>query len=92
MQSTYEYIQTYQNFVTLERQEMPAWSLPRNPKPCVIGLAYWGLVGTLSGIKLSREILVLGYNHNLQSSFGVTNEVILAIRNWITKAVDQAAL
>jgi hypothetical protein len=78
--------------ISLERQEMPSWSLPRNPKPCVIGLAYWGLVGTLSGIKLSREILVLGYNHNLQSSFGVTNEVILAIRNWITKAVDQAAL
>ncbi len=73
----------------LERQEMPAWSLPRQSKPDVTGLAYRGVVGTLSGISLSHEVLVLGYNHNLQGSFGVTTEVIHAIRDWIAQAVDE---
>jgi hypothetical protein len=78
--------------VSLEKQEMPDWSLTRNAKRSVVGLAYRGLIDSISGIKLSREILVLGYNHNLQSSFGVTNEVILAIRDWISKEVEQVAV
>jgi len=78
--------------ICLDRQEMSGWSLARRPKPDVMGLAYKGIVHTLSGIRLPHEILVLGYNHNLQSSFGVTNEVILAIRNWISRAVDEAAV
>jgi hypothetical protein len=57
-----------------------------------MGVAYKGVVSAVSGIKLPHEILVLGYNHNLQSSFGVTNEVIFAIRDWISRAVDQAAV
>jgi len=65
--------------VRLKKQEMPAWSLPRQPRSDVIGLAYRGVVNALSGIRLAEEILVLGYNHNLQSSFGVTNTVIFAI-------------
>jgi hypothetical protein len=76
--------------ICLEKQEMPTWSLPRQPKPDVTGLAYRGVVSSLSGIKLPNEILVLGYNHNLQSSFGVTNEAILAIRDWITDMVNEA--
>jgi hypothetical protein len=43
-------------------------------------------VDTLSGISLGSPLRVLGFNHNLQSSFGVTNKVIHAIRNWITRA------
>lgn len=76
--------------ICLEQRQMPAWSLPRQPKPDVGGVAYKGLVNTLSGIKLPHEILVLGYNHNLQSSFGVTNEVVLAIRDWIAGTVSEA--
>jgi hypothetical protein len=74
----------------LESQHMPAWSLPRELKPAVMGVGYRGVVRVLSGIELSHEILVLGYNHNLQSSFGVTREVILSIRDWISRAVDEA--
>jgi hypothetical protein len=76
--------------IRLQREQMPAWSLPRSPKPDVTGFAYWGLVNTLSGIRLPREILVLGYNHNLQSSFGVTTEVIQAICTWIAQAMNDA--
>ena len=76
--------------ICLDRREMPAWSLARQPKRDVIGLAYTGVVHTLSGIRLPHEILVLGYNHNLQSSFGLTKEAILAIRDWISRAVNEA--
>ena len=34
---------------------------------------------------MNRDILVLGYNHNIQSSFGVTNEAIRAIRDWVAE-------
>ncbi len=69
--------------VNLERHEMQAWSLRRQSQPDVMGFAYQGRVDTVSGIELGREVLVLGFNHNLQSSFGVTKEVIYAIRDWI---------
>jgi hypothetical protein len=77
--------------ISLERESMACWSLNRRPKPNVMGVAYRGLVSAISGIPLAHEILVLGYNHNLQSSFGVTNEVIFAIRDWISQAVSEAA-
>ncbi len=78
--------------VRLDREEMSGWSLGRQPGPDVVGLAYKGVVKTLSGVQLPHEILVLGYNHNLQSSFGVTNQVILAIREWISQTADQASV
>ncbi len=75
--------------IPLEAQEMPAWSLPRHPKGRVIGIAYKGVVETLSRIRLGRKITVLGYNHNIQSSFGVSGQVIQAIRDWISYAVSE---
>jgi hypothetical protein len=77
--------------ISLERQQMPAWSLARERNREVAGFAYKGRVRTLSGVNLPNEILVLGYNHNLQSSFGVTNGAICAIRDWISEAVNKAA-
>lgn len=74
--------------ITLEREEMPRWTLPREQKPEVAGFSYVGTVTTISGIALGHEVLVLGYNHNLQSSFGVTKGVIQAIREWISKTVN----
>lgn len=76
--------------VILESREMPTWSLPRQSKPDVTGIAYRGVVDTLSGISLGRQLLVLGFNHNLQSSFGVTTEVVHAIRRWIARASREA--
>lgn len=77
--------------VRLESYEMPAWSLPRQSRP-VIGIAYRGTVGALSGIELSHNILVLGFNHNIQSSFGVTAGVVQAIRGWIAGVSREAVL
>ncbi len=72
----------------LRRRPMRSWSLPRRAGPGVTGVAFKGVVTEISGIDLGRELLVLGFNHNLQSSFGVTKDVILAIRRWIARASD----
>ncbi len=72
--------------IELDSQEMPAWSLPRQSTSDVMGIAYHGIVDSISGIELEHSVLVLGFNHNLQSSFGVTTNVIRAIRTWIAQA------
>lgn len=69
--------------VKLDRVEMRTWALPRSGQRDVIGVAYTGWVDALAGVSLNRRVLVLGYNHNIQSSFGVTGAVIRRIRQWI---------
>lgn len=77
---------------SLHRQEMPAWSLPRASGPDVSGFAFSGVVDEVSGIKLDFDLLILGYNHNLQSSYGVSTEIIGAIRSWIHQASVEVML
>ncbi len=77
--------------ISLDRRRMPAWGLRRGAKPDVDGFAYEGTVRCLAGIPLQHELLVLGYNHNLQSSFGVTKEIVKSIRAWVSYAVREVA-
>lgn len=73
----------------IERQD---WILPRATGPVVRGFAYIGMVRQISGVDLRRDLLVLGFNHNIQSSFGVTNAVISSIQRWVqTNAVEHLA-
>lgn len=74
----------------LTKKEMPTWSLPRRSDSRVAGIAYSGKVKSLAGIGLEREVMVLGFNHNIQGSFGVTAQVIVEIRRWITRAAKEA--
>lgn len=62
---------------------MPSWNLPRKVKSDVLGYAYEGFIGQIGNVTIGREIRILGFNHNIQSSFGVTNQVQTEIRNWI---------
>ena len=68
---------------------MPDWELPRKKIPQVKGFAYSGLIDELSGLKLNKNIKVLGFNHNIQSSFGVTAYTRNAIKRWITNQVQE---
>lgn len=63
--------------------EHKASALPRRSLPNVKGYVYEGRVSRMCGVDLGREISVLGFNHNLQSSFGVTSVAIRAISEWI---------
>ena len=76
--------------IALERTEMPDWALPRQSGADVAGYSYQGCVDTVSGCPLPQELLVLGFNHNLQSSYGVTSSVIEAIRRWIGDVTKEA--
>lgn len=68
----------------------PAWDLPRSNGPIVKGVAFRDVLTDIGGIPLDRELIVLGYNHNLQSSFGVTGAARSAISGWITDQYSDA--
>jgi hypothetical protein len=72
-----------------QRTEMRQWKLPRKSGSGVIGVAFRGTLTQLSGVDLERSIIVLGYNHNLQSSFGVTTLVKKAIAKWVSAEVSE---
>ncbi|SBS24902.1 hypothetical protein MSP8887_00071 [Marinomonas spartinae] len=74
----FEKISGYQ----LESTEISSWRLPRK-KNDVKGISYTGNIDKIGNIKLHRNIKLLGFNHNIQSSFGVTNNVKKSIRSWI---------
>lgn len=67
----------------LKKKTMREWSLPRKTGNDVVGVAYSGKVRSIAGVNLGRDIIVLGYNHNIQSSFGVTSKVMSEIRSWL---------
>ncbi len=69
--------------IQFQKEYMEEWSLPRK-KQSVPGYSYYGVIRSIAEIDFDRDILILGYNHNIQSSFGVTTEVQLKIRNWIS--------
>ena len=75
--------------IVLERLEMPGWALPRQSRDRVPGYAYRGRVDAVSGVPLPQDLLVLGFNHNLQSSYGVTAAVIQSIRAWVGLAARE---
>ena len=83
--SVVEQFQSMAN-IQLERRVMKQWALPRRLQTDVAGVAYKGVVCEVSGVKFNRDLMVLGFNHNIQSSFGVTTQVRDAIRRWITRA------
>lgn len=72
-----------------KREAIPDWTLPRRASQGVVGYAYTGKICQISGIGLGREISVLGYSHNIQSSFGVTTQVKAAIQQWITHSTNE---
>lgn len=74
----------------LEVMEIDAWRLRRGNSGGVRGLAYSGVVSAIGGIDLGRKIRVLGYNHNIQSSFGVTSDVVREIGTWIAMKAGRA--
>ena len=64
---------------------MQSWLLPRKSKEGIMGYAYEGSINMLGNVALGRNIRILGYNHNIQSSFGITSYVQNQIRNWISE-------
>ena len=76
--------------VELDKQAMRGWELRRNSHPNVMGFAYRGSIRQFSGVDLRRNLSIIGFNHNIQSSFGVSREVRVAIRSWIGRTASEA--
>lgn len=72
-------------------KEIKSWHLRRNTGH-VKGEAYVGRISELGGVSLKKEIQIFGFNHNIQSSFGVTNEVKTSIKNWVTRKTESVCL
>lgn len=75
--------------VKLKKKRMPKWTLPRKLNGGVHGYSYQGLIENFGGVELGRKVVVVGYNHNLQSSYGVTKEVHTAMRSWISNLLTK---
>ena len=78
-QSVVSQLQKVTNCV-LNKEYKTQWNLKREGGNDVLGYSYQG---TLERIDKS-SIKILGFNHNIQSSFGITKEVQKSIRDWIT--------
>ena len=84
-------VQKFANMIngSLQEKKKPEWALPRENTTDVMGYAYTGEVQAISGIPLSHPIRVLGFNHNLQGSFGVTQTTLQSIRRWIGESSQE---
>jgi hypothetical protein len=67
----------------LDSHQTASWDLARNNGRPVAGVAYSGVITAIGSKPLGREIRVAGYNHNLQSSFGVSSAVRSSIGTWL---------
>lgn len=75
--------------VNFKQVNITDWTLPRKSGIGVKGFAYRGTINEVAGIHLGRKVHVLGFNHNIQSSFGVTTQVKKSIRNWVAKSAKE---
>ena len=69
--------------IHLYREEQPSWALVRSNGSATRGYSFRGATKNVGDVALGREVLVLGFNHNIQSSFGISTRICDAIRNWI---------
>ena len=74
--------------VNFEKNLVPDWTLPRKSGIGVKGFSYKGVIRKVAGVRLNQPVHVLGFNHNIQSSFGVSIPVKAAIRDWVTTSAE----
>ncbi len=64
------------------------WAL-RAGSRSVPGFAYIGTATRIGGVHFEAPLALIGFNHNLQSSFGVTRRVSRAIGTWVSSIVSE---
>ncbi len=72
----------------LEQRKVPSWTLNRNASSGVAGISYTGVISKFGARRLRRRVYVLGFNHNIQSSFGVTSAVTESIGDWLGRRIN----
>ena len=72
--------------IELRRQRLEAWDQYRMGMVHARGLAFWGRIDKVSGVDLGTEVLAVGFNYNLQTSFGLHGDLTAKIAGWIADA------
>ncbi len=75
--------------VSFHKEPMDAWCLPRKNGNHISGFSYEGSISQMAGINIGKEVYILGYNHNIQSSYGVTSLVRKSIQEWISQKTKE---
>lgn len=75
--------------VNLHKEIQDDWRLNRKLSNGVKGFSYSGSLNKIGNIKLKKVIKIYGFNHNIQSSFGVTKKVQSSIRSWLSKEISK---
>lgn len=75
--------------VSFRKESVDAWDLPRKNGNNIQGFSFEGVISRMSNIDIGRDVHVLGYNHNIQSSYGVTSSVRLSIQEWISRKTKE---
>lgn len=70
--------------VSFRKESMKDWCLPRKNGNHISGFSYEGKISRIANVDIGRDIHILGYNHNIQSSYGVTSLVRTSIQEWIS--------
>ncbi len=78
--------------IEFEINEVSEWSLPRAKTNDIRGYSYCGELSKICEVELNRSVSVVGYNHNIQSSFGVTNGVKSSIKKWVGSKAREVGL
>jgi hypothetical protein len=71
-----------------KKKQMKNWTLKRKETKDVIGYSYSGAIDSIGSTKLNRKLKVYGYNHNIQSSYGVSKTVHSNIRDWVSQKIS----
>ncbi|ECA3767089.1 hypothetical protein EKH15_24390, partial [Salmonella enterica subsp. enterica serovar Corvallis] len=66
--------------ISLNEKEEISFNLQRKSLNHIKGYEYTGQLRTISGVDIGRNIYVYGINHNIQSSYGISNLVKENIR------------
>ena len=72
------------------RTTIEEWRLHRRSGRHVAGVGFQGSFSMIGTTPIGREIAVVGYNHNLQSSYGVTAEAKEHIKAWVCERIKEA--
>lgn len=75
--------------VSFRKEPMEAWCLPRKNGNHISGFSYEGTISQIADIEIGRDVYILGYNHNIQSSYGVTSSVRASIQEWISQKTKE---
>jgi len=75
--------------VPLKKTEHKSWALARASGTPVTGFSYEAMIHRFANVNLGRGVLVLGFNHNVQSSFGISARVLSALRGWIARKAKE---